>query len=229
MERYLVVISLIFSSFLYGQDLKKEFAQMNDFLNKMNSYKLSVQYTAGNEEQSENGAVSVIVNSKGLFYDINQAHLVINDEYTFLIDDQEHLLVYSENQQVKKRASFNFSDQILKGIDTLVSRSDSVMFSMNENTRSYSLRFKESYFDLIQLHFSGELLTKVDYFYNEEFVNETGVRTTCTVSLDPDIAIDEKVFDTTFYILEKDGTIVPSENFSNYLITYNEALESYLD
>lgn len=229
MKAYLVFIALVVSSLLRAQDLKKEFTQMNDFLNEMSAYKLSVQYTAGNEEQTEQGLVSVVVHPKGLFYDIDRSHMMINEDYTVLIDDQERMLVYSENQEVKRRKSFSFSDQLLKGIDTLMANSDSVMFSQDEKVRTYTLRFENSYFDLIQLHFEGQMLGKVEYFYNEEFIHEIGVRTTCLVTLDRETTIDEKVFDTSFYITENNGTIVPTEKFSNYLITHNEALESYFD
>lgn len=229
MKRYLLFISLICSSFLQAQDLKEEFARMNNFLNEKSSYKLSVQYKAGNEDQEEQGLVSVVVHSKGLFYDIDGSHMMINEEYTILVDDQERMLIYSENQEVKKRNSFSFSNQLLKGIDTLVANSDSVMFTSSGDIRTYTLRFESSYFDLIQLHFSEQMLKEVEYFYNEEFVHEVGVRTTCAVSLDSETTIDERAFDTAFYILSKNGTMVPTEKFSNYLITHNEALESYLD
>lgn len=214
---------------LSAQDLKKEFIQMDEHLSSFESYKLSVRYTAGNEEKTDEGLVSVIVSPLGLFYDIDRSHMMINETHTILVDDQEKMLIYSENVEIKTRKSFSFSDQLLKGIDTLVAKSDTTLFYSTGEKRTYTLRFTNSYFDLIQLNFEQRLLTEVVYFYNESFVHEAGLRTTCLVSLEAGVEVDPSIFNSSFYFTDTNGTLVPTENFNNYLITRNEALETYLD
>lgn len=212
-----------------GQDIKSEFLKMDTYLASLPIYQLKVDYSAADAQLIEEGNVSVIVHPKGLFYELDNAHFMINEKNTVFIDDHEKMLVYSDNIDVSKGKKFKLSDQLLRGLDTLIAKSDTMFFYKQNEDRNYTFRFSNSYFDMIEMTFSDHLLKKVVYFYNDEFVSQTGTKTTCKVNINTSPEVDEKIFETSFYIIDKNGQKVPSENFSNYLITYNEALENYLD
>lgn len=226
----LLVILCLGANLGFGQNLREEFVAMNEYLGSLSNYRLGVSYSAGNEEESDEGDVSVVVDNRGLFYHLGTSKLIINKQHTILVDDSDHLLVYSDNQEVKKpNESFSLADQMLRGIDTLVQSADSIYFHTEDGRRIYTVRFTDAYFDLIQLSFEGKILREIEYFYNEAYVDEKGLRAKCNVTLEPNVTIDATLLQTSFYLREQNGEYVPSDNFNNYLIIYNESLESYFD
>lgn len=220
---------MLITSIGHGQDIRKEFIAMNEHLATLNNYRLDVDYSAGEGEEGEQGKVSVVVDPRGLFYHLGEAKMIINNKNTILIDDKERMLVYSDNQRIRGNESFLLTDNLIKGIDSLVDQSDTITFFLNQGVRTYNLRFVNRYFDLVQLEFEKEVLSKVIYYYNEDFVDSKGLVATCNMTLSENITFDPLYFQTAFYLTDQNGTMVPSENFNNYLIIYNEALEGTFD
>lgn len=226
----IILTYLLLSSISFGQDLRNEFVQMHIFLEKQESFEIKVNYSADDTQKVENGNVSVVATSDGLLYSFGAGvSLMINKENTVLIEPKEKQLVYSNNQKVKKQKSFTLVDKMLQGIDTLMVRCDTISFYKEGEQRVYNLRFDNAYFDLVQLYFLDNFISKAVYFYNDKFVDFSGAKTVCDLQLETSLEIDDQLFETTFYLKEEAGIMTASENFKNYKIVYNESLEEILD
>ncbi len=229
MKSFLLYILFFISFGANSQDLNKEFEKMNSYLSTLKNYSLSVDYQVGDASEPDSGKVSVIVSPEGLFYDFGSSKMIINHSNTILIEGQSKTIIYSDNKEVKLKKSISLSEQMIRGIDTLVSKSDSISFYLNGKSRVYNLRFENGYFNLVQLEFQEHILTKVIYYYNSDFVHKEGLKTICFMKVEENIDIQKHFFQTSYYIKENNGTMVPSSNFNNYLIIYNESLENFID
>ncbi len=230
MRALLLIAVCWIASTVSAQDLRKEFVDMNDYLEGLSNFQMTVNYqTSGAEELEETGAVSVIVGENGMFYQLGGASIVLNNKQTILIDDEERSIIYSDNAKAKKNNSVLLTEHLLKGIDSLITRANDIEFYMDGKTRVYSIRMENAYFDLVQVHFEQKCIAKVQYFYNSNFVDYKGLQATCIVDIQENIEFDKNCLATDYYLSEKDGVKVPSEKFTNYLIIYNESLESFID
>ncbi len=227
----IILIFFVLCSFSgISQDLRREFESMNEHISTLSNYRLSVKYLAkGASDIIDEGVVSVFVDSSGLFYNLGSSSIVINHEKMILLDDNDRTIIYSDNQKVKKRKSVALLDNMMVGIDTLISSSDSITFYNVGGVSTYNLRFTNSYFDLVQVSFENHVISKIEYYYNSDIIDEEGVKTTCEVLFEENVKFDHNYLNTAFYMTEKDGKLIPSQNFNNYLIIYNESLESYID
>ena len=183
MKYILLVQSLMIFCFANAQDLSLEFKKMSETLDAYDNYQMVVNYAAGDDAQKDEGKVSVIVDPRGLLYDLSGAKMIINEDHTFLIDDAERSLVYSEQQDVSKMETVNLVDKFLNGIDSLVAQSDSVYFYENNGLRIYNLRFESEYFNLVEVEFKDDMLTEVRYHYNSDFVKEEGLLAVCELEI----------------------------------------------
>lgn len=231
MKEILLLIVLTIVSTAWSQNLREEIVEMNEYLGALDSYQMSVEYLAAEgTELEEKGKVSVMVSELGLFYDLGVgSKMIVNEDKIILVDDAERSIMYAENKRVRRRKSVNMLDQVIQGMDTLIVKADTMLFTEHGGTREYSLRFDNAYFDLVQLRFEGSLLKEVQYFYNSDHVDAVGIENICLVSYKENPVWDELFFNTDFYLQELNGTLVPSEKFNNYLIIYNGSLENYLD
>lgn len=226
----LILSILAFAAFTANsQNLHKEFEEMNDYLKSLSGYSLQVSYNASSaEEIIEEGDVSVYVNSAGLLYRMGPSTMMINDEFVILVEDEDHTLIFSENQKVSKRKSVDLMDQMLIGIDSLITSADTIIYYQFEDNRKYTIRNEKAYFNMVEVSFKGKVVSKVDYYYNSDFVEESGIKTTCLVRFADKSTADSQFLDTNYYISEQNGEYVPSENFPNYILIYNEADENTL-
>lgn len=230
MIRILLTYLLLMSFTSFSQDLRSEFVQMNEYLEELVQFKISVNYSADDTQEVEKGTISAVVHPKGLLYSLGEGSgMMVNKKNTVLIEPSEQQLVYSNNQKVKEDKSISLIDKMLQGIDTLIARCDTVIFHREGDQRVYNLRFKNAYFDLVQLYFTDRFISKAVYFYNEEFVEYSGSRATCNLWIDPEVEIDEELFETSYYLEKEAGQMKASEKFKNYKIVYNESLEEILD
>lgn len=214
---------------VFGQDLKTEIAAMHERLAGLENYRLTVRYAAGDTADFfDQGNASVLVTPQGYFYQTDFAEMIINQQHTFIINEEERTLIYSDNvQHPKKTVALN--ESILQGIDTLIATADSVYFTPNGDQQVYHLRFKNSYFNLVELTFKGNYLQKVLYFYNEAFVEQAGMTAVCYMEVDEHPEYDKALLLSDYYIHQTNGGVVPSESFTGYVLVYNETIESYTE
>lgn len=217
---------IVFGGSVLGQDLKKDISAMNSFLEELTDYRIDVEYAAGDTSDFfDQGSASVIVSGSGMFYQTDFASMIINEKNTIIVNEEERTLIYSDNKKSSNKGT-PISNHIVQGIDTLLQSTDSVYFSFSGNKRVYYLRFTNSYFDLVELTFDDIFLTKVLYFYNEEITGQKGVTAVCNVHVEQHPVYDKNMLLSDFYIKEQKGNIVPTEQFTDYVLVYNESIES---
>lgn len=230
MRSLAIYIVLLCTFSVAAQDLRAEFETMNSHLIALENYRMTVDYRAGDDkEEFDKGIVSVFVGAEGMFYSMKGASIAMNKENVILIDEEERSIIYSDNQKVKKKESMFLTDYVLKGIDSLISQSDSITFFEEGKHRVYNVRQPHGYFNLVQIKFAGKTLSEVVYHYNSDFIEEEGMTSVCKVDIEENIEFDSKYLSTEFYITERNGAMVPSTYFDNYLIIYNESLENFMD
>jgi hypothetical protein len=202
---------------------------MYDRLENLSDYRINVHYAAGDTSDFfDQGDASVLVGKEGLFYQTPFAFMIINDTHTFILNEEEKMLLYGDNKAVsgKTRPIQNY---VLSGLDTLIETADSVYFSKQDNKRTYYLRFTSSYFDLISLSFSEYYLSEVVYYYNAEQSGESGMTANCQISIDENPEYDHNLLTSTYYITQSNGQVTPTETFTGYVLVYNESIESYFE
>ncbi|WP_300663072.1 hypothetical protein [Fluviicola sp.] len=223
----IVLLGVIMHS--HAQELSQEFKNMYAKLEKLNTFQFVVDYTSNDTtEFTEEGKISVLITPQGYFYQTPFCEVLINAKNTILINDEDRMIIYSENRQLeKKEETFSFA-HLIKGVDTLAAKADSVYFSFDGLERVYHLRFANQYFDLIELRFAGDLLKHVDYYYNERLVERSGIKATNEITLIENPTYNTAIFDTDFYFTNQNGKMVPTESFSSYGIVYNESTDEFL-
>lgn len=214
-----------------AQDLKKDIQQMNEHLNDLSHFQMEVVYSAGDTtDLLEEGSVSVYVSKEGLFYNMDESSIIINEKNTIIISDEEKSIIYSDNSTQKSKKGFDIQKQILKGLDTLIANVDSVYFADNNGLKTYYLRAKDHYFNLIELEFSGVYLTKITYYYNSKFVEDKeGLKAINKITINENPVFDKQLLETGTYFKSENGTLIPSEEFKNYILIYNESSEEIFD
>lgn len=227
MKLLLFFLMICFFGSLIGQDLKKDISVMNAHLGDLPVYRLDVEYTAGDTTDFFNeGFASVLVSEKGLFYQTDFASMIINSENTIIVNEEEKTLIYSDNEKTGSKKGTPLDNYILQGIDTLLRSADSVYFTLSDSKRIYHLRFSDAYFNLVEMTFEGTFLTKVVYFYNEDVSGEKGLTAVCKVHIEEAPIYQEKLLLTDFYFKKQNNKIYPTEQFTGYLLIYNESIES---
>lgn len=210
----------------FGQDLKQEIAAMNAHLETLPDYRISVDYSAGDTSDFfDQGSASVLVAPGGFFYQTEFAAMLINQQHTVIVNEDERTLIYSDNTTAPKHSP-TLANSVLQGIDTLVTSADSVYFTANGSQRIYHLRFTNAYFDLVELTFEGLYLTQVLYFYNEAVTQEQGLTAICHVQVEEHPTYDPQLLTSGFYFTLNNGQAVPTAAFTDYVLIYNEAIET---
>lgn len=213
-----------------AQDLKQDLAVMNAHLEQLPDYRISVDYSAGDtSDLSDSGSASVLVSPKDYFYLTEFASMIINEQHTIIVNEEERTLIWSENQQRSKHDK-PLNTSLLEGIDTLIASADSVYFTPNGNKRTYHLRFNNSYFDLVELTFEGLYLSHVLYFYNPAVSGEQGLTASCSVRIEEHPDYDRQLLTSDFYFTQlKGGNALPTEAFTGYVLIYNASIESSIE
>lgn len=229
MKQWLSILAGMIAVTGFGQDLKQDIAAMNAHLEALPAYRISVDYSAGDTSDFfDQGAASVLVTPGGFFYETEFAEMLINQQHTIIVNEDEHTLIWSDNAQTSKN-SITLTNSVLQGIDTLITSADSVYFSSNGTRRIYHLRFNNAYFNLVELTFEGVYLTNVLYFYNETVVETPGMTAVCHVQVDEHPTYDPQLLTSDFYFVRKNGQLVPTEAFTGYVLIYNESIESSIE
>lgn len=223
----LIVFALV-SANLKAQDLKKDMLEMNRYLMGLQDFRLTVDYQV-EDSLKEGGSVSVFVSEKGLFYQLEGAEILINHQNTIIVDEQNRSLIYSNNETKKGKKRFQVEEDLLKGLDTLIAAADSVYFQKtNEDKRMYFLRLPKQYFSLVEITFKGKMIEKVSYHYNPDFIDgQQGVRTVNHLKVEEKPEMDLQLLDSAFYLKKEGEEVLPTENFKNYILVFNESSEEY--
>lgn len=229
MKKVVCFLALFLTSLLYSQDLKKDLIQMNQHLNTLSSFTLDVNYSV-NDSLNEQGFVSVYRNVDGLFYQIGKTNMIINQTNTLIIDNENKSIIYSINTVKKSKENFNVQKSMLKGLDSLIANVDSVYYALNNSKKTYYLRSKDNYFDLIEIEFSNEMIDLVTYYYNPKFVDDqVGLKAVNKLKLEENPSFDQKLLDTGFYLQLVNGEYQPTGEFKNYLLIYNESADEFFE
>lgn len=227
-----IILLFFFSGTLLAQDLKKDLLKMNDYMNKLTRFQMNIIYSAGDTtDLKEEGEVSVFVAPEGLFYNMEATNIVINEQNTIMLDDEEHTVIYSDNAKTKKqRKEFDFQKQLLSGLDSLIGGADSVYFALNGTNKTYYLRNQDGYFNLIEIQFTGTLMSQIIYYYNPSHVdNEVGLKAINRIEVVENPTFDLSLLKTEKYYTIQNGTTVPTEEFKNYILIYNESGEEFFE
>lgn len=193
-------------------------------LDGLKEYRLVVDYAAGDtSDLFEQGEASVLVTPKGYLYNTDFAEMVINAKHTILINEAERTMVYSDNQKSKQKTNMN--ELLLEGIDTLVGKADSVYFTLNGSERVYHLRFSNSYFDVVELTFTGSYLSKAVYFYNAAVAETAGMTAVCNMKVEEQPVYDARMLESQFYFTGAREKAVPTDTFTGYVLIYNTSFE----
>lgn len=223
------IIFLFLTSFAFSQDLKKDLIQMNQYLDNLPGFSLGVNYSV-NDSLNDQGFVSVYRNADGLFYQIGKTNMLINQTNTLIIDNENHTIIYSTNTSKKNKEKFNVQKSMLKRLDSLIANVDSVYFALNNGKRTYYLRSKDNYFDLVEIEFSNDMIEVVTYYYNPKYVdNQSGLKAINKLNVVENPTFDQKLLNTNFYIQLVNGTYQPTVEFKNYVLIYNESADEYLE
>ncbi len=213
----------------YSQDLSQEFKHMYAKLEQLHTFRLEVQYATNDTTGlSDEGLLSVLITPKGYFYQTGFCELLINQDHTILINDEDRMIIYSDNRKLEKKEERMSFSNLLQGVDTMISSADSVYFSFDGLERVYHLRFSGQYFDLVELRFSGDLLKHIDYYYNPDMVEMNGMKASNDIVLIENPEYDPALFNSSFYFTEQANKRIPTETFSGYGITYNESTNQLL-
>lgn len=226
----LTVVLFLTVSSVFSQDLSLEFERMYKKLEKLTTFEFVVDYAVNDtsEFRNENGKLSVLITPDGYFYKTEFGEILINRANTLIINEEERMIIYSDNQSLKKKEETYSFSTMLKGLDSLITHSDSIYFSFDGVDRIYYIRSNYSYFNLIELRFNGDMLTTVDYYYNPEIIEKEGIRATNKIVLDEHPVFDPKIFQTSFYFTIQNNQVVPTENFTGYGFVYNESADTFL-
>ena len=223
------LLTLLCGGMLFAQDLSKEFQQIYSKLDQLKIFQFVVDYSSNDtSEFKEEGGISVLFTPDGYFYQTNFCELVINKENTILIDEDERIIRYSQNEALDKSIESVTTGMLLNQIDTLVTRADSVYFSFDGLDRVYYLRFANQYFNMVEMRFSGDMLKHIDYYYNSDFVGTKGLKVSNKITLNVQPVFDPNILKTDFYFVEKDNQIIPKEDFASYRIEKSESVNSIL-
>lgn len=228
--RLLIYIAVFFfNSFVFGQDLKKDLIQTNQYLNNLSNFSLEVNY-AVNDSLNEQGSVSVYRSNEGFFYTMGSTNIVINQKNTLIIDNEQHTIIYSNNVNRKDNKKFDVQKSLLKGLDTLIAKVDSIYFTIQNDKKTYFLRSEKSYFNLIEIQFSKEMINQVVYYYNPDFVEgEIGLKAINNLKVEENPAFDQKLLTSNFYLQMVNGSYQPTEEFKKYILIYNESADEYFE
>src|SRR5688572_19586250 len=83
-----------------AQDLRQELAAMNERLEHLADYRITVDYSAGDtSDLSDSGTASVLVSPEGYFYSTEFASMIINEQHTLIVNEEERTLIWSENSK----------------------------------------------------------------------------------------------------------------------------------
>ncbi len=223
------LLTLLCGGMLFAQDLSKEFQQIYSKLDQLKTFQFVVDYSSNDtSEFKEEGGISVLFTPDGYFYQTNFCELVINKGNTILIDEDERIIRYSQNEELDKSVQSVTTGMLLNQIDTLVTKADSVYFSFDGLDRVYYLRFANQYFNLVEMRFSGDMLKHIDYYYNSDFVGTKGLKVSNKITLNTQPVFDPNILRTDFYFVEKDNQIIPKEDFASYRIEKSESVNSIL-
>ncbi len=227
-----ISILLVFFGFVFhsqGQELVSEFKTMYSKLEKLRNFRFEVKYSTNDTTGiDDEGVVSVLVTPKGYFYQTGFCEILINENHTILINDEDRMIIYSDNKKLNKKEEKMTFSNLLQGVDTLVSSADSIYFSFDGLERVYYLRFSNQYFELVELRFSGDMLKHIDYYYNEAMVEVAGMKASNDIKLIENPEYEEAIFTSEFYFTYQNKKNIPTETFSGYGITYNESTEDLL-
>lgn len=212
-----------------AQDLAAEFEGMYHKLEQLKSFRFIVDYgTSDTTQFNDKGKVSVLATPQGYFYEMGFCELLINKQHTILINEEDRTIIYSDNSKLeKKEPRLDFS-HLLNGVDSLIKQADSVYFSFNGLDRIYYLRFSDHYFNLVELHFTNDMLRHINYYYNPTYVEETDVTASNDIELIENPDYNPELFDSRFYFTRENGNTIPTDTFSNYGLIYNESTEELL-
>lgn len=213
----------------FTQDLKKDILEMNLELKRLGEYKITVEYSVGDSvEFIDQGTASVLMAVDGLFYKTEFAEMIINPANTIIVNEEERTVIYSDNKSEPKN-KLSVEDILLNGMDSLIESSDSIYFTQaGLNDKTYYIRFSNKYYDLIELTFNGNFLSKVIYYYNETFAGDAGLIATNDISFDFEPNFNNQLFSTNYYLKNENGTIKPTEEFLGYVLIYNQSIESFI-
>lgn len=216
---------------LFGQDLKKDILDMHSYIDKLEEFQMTVVYAGGDtNDLNEEGIVSVFVSKEGIFYNLEESSIVINESNVILVNDEEKTLIYSNNIKTKKKfREFDFQKNMIKGLDSIISNADSIYYADNNGSKTYYLRDKDGYFNLIEMQFSGVFLNQIIYYYNPVFVEEVGLKAINKIKIIEKPVFDKQLLKTVWYYTILNGETVPTETFKNYILIYNESSEEYFD
>ncbi|MDF3028071.1 MAG: hypothetical protein K0S23_2378 [Fluviicola sp.] len=219
-----------FSPLAGAQNLSKEFQQIYSKLDQLKTFQFIVDYSSNDTlEFSEKGKVNVLFTPDGYFYQTAFCEMVINREHTIIINDEDHQILYSKNENLDRTNKSVTTGMLLNQIDTLVTKADSIYFSFDGLDRVYYLRFANQYFNLVELRFTGEMLRQIDYYYNADFVGNTGLMARNEITFIENPEYDARILRTDFYFVEKNKTMIPTEEFSLYRIQQSESTNSILE
>jgi hypothetical protein len=230
--RLLIFILLATFNSVFGQDLKADLIRFNKYLTELDEFKLNVTYSAGDSiELKEENEVSIFVSNEGLFYDIEETKIIINEKNTFLINDKDGTIIYSDNIDTKKikKKDIDYQKVLLSGIDSLIQNSDS-LYSYKDGTKTiYYLRNKKGYYNLVEIHFNNNIIDQLIYYYNSTYSIEEGLKAINKLDLEVDPTFDKKLLKTENYIISENNNIKPTEEFKNYILIYNESSENIFE
>lgn len=231
MKSSIVILFFLFSALeLSAQNLKKDCEAMYGYLGTLQNYRMTVGYSTNDTtEFQEAGSASVFVCHEGLFYNLQSALIMINSATTIVVDSDENTIIYADNEEVKKKDLLDVTEILLNGIDTLSANSDTITYYALNDKRTYTIRYANAYFNLIEVVFGEKMIERIVYHYNSDFIGEQGLQVECEVSLEENIDFDKKLLQKDFYLFTENGQTRPSENFTNYLIVYNESVSNYFD
>ena len=214
----------------FSQDLKASMELMYEKLNKHDNYRLTVNYSAGDTTDAFNsGAASVLVSDKGMFYLTDFATMMVNNDKMIIVNAEDKTLIYSDNSKYDKKnhSNYAYSNILLNGIDSLITTADSVYFAIKGDKPCYFLRFKNQYFNLIEIVFKDNIISEVLYYYNDTFVEEQGLTAKCKLYFEGNPVFDPNLLETNYYLTYGNGAYSPTEEFRNYVLIYNESTDSY--
>ena len=223
-------VIIFFCPFVSAQNLSNEFKQIYNKLDQLNTFQFMVDYSSNDTaEFTEQGRINVLFTPEGYFYQTEFCEMVINKEHTIIINDQDRQILYSQNENLDKTSKSVTTGMLLNQIDTLVTKADSIYFSFDGLDRVYYLRFANQYFNLVELRFAGEMLNQIDYYYNSDFVGSKGLKARNEITFIENPEYDSRILKTDFYFVEKNKTMIPTEEFSSYRVQQSESANSILD
>lgn len=161
------------AALMVGQDFKKDYNQVQEAYNKLDKFSCEIKIKIYETYQSvKPGEIisSVIKKQKNDFwYSMGRIKMIVNEKCILYIDENEKQIIYTIRD--KKREMKIPNQDVAAIIDSLVKKSDSIIFAGNkDNSIHYSIYASKALITKTDLFIDKEsfLVKTIEYYYDEK-------------------------------------------------------------